>query len=278
MKKILTLILMMPVIIGCNDRINETNKEKQYAATKAAENSTENISELPLDFSFGMSERDVMNNLNRLLQDSIISEKHDGFSYEYKLSNGKKINTEIGFQFYEEELCGLCFSLPWDLDEGLIMEIDNDLTAKLDITYNRIFHYEAIDKETKYIFTKWFKENQYIYLRHAIGSDISYINAPIEKKANDGRLDKALERAREKDGIKVENSVYDESVRQVEKYLENTLKDPKSYKSIEWGKVQEKENGYTVYHRYRAKNSLGGYVVESHIFYMDLKGNVTKVE
>jgi hypothetical protein len=83
---------------------------------------------------------------------------------------------------------------------------------------------------------------------------------------------------KKKDGIKIENSVWDGSVRQVEKYLKSTLKDPKSYESIEWGNVVEFNDGYKVYHKFRAKNSFGGYSIESHVFYLNLEGNVINVE
>ena len=74
------------------------------------------------------------------------------------------------------------------------------------------------------------------------------------------------------------NSSWDCSVYQVKRYLEKSLKDPDSYEGIEWGKVQQNGIEYKVYHKYRAKNSFGGYVIESHIFTLDADGNVTNVE
>lgn len=65
----------------------------------------------------------------------------------------------------------------------------------------------------------------------------------------------------------------------VRMYLQNTLKDPGSYKPIEWGTVIE-QNGaykYIIWHKYRAKNSYGGYVVEEHYFYLDGNYNVRDV-
>jgi hypothetical protein len=66
-------------------------------------------------------------------------------------------------------------------------------------------------------------------------------------------------------------------VSQVEDYLKRTLKDPDSYQSIEWGKVKKTAIGYKVWHRYRAKNSFGGYVVETTEFILDSRGNVISV-
>jgi hypothetical protein len=74
----------------------------------------------------------------------------------------------------------------------------------------------------------------------------------------------------------VKNNPLDGSVHQVERYLkEEYLKDPKSYESIEWSEVQKNADGtYHVRHKYRAKNSFGGYVLENKIFHIDDKGNI----
>ena len=37
----------------------------------------------------------------------------------------------------------------------------------------------------------------------------------------------------------------------------------------------ENGNGYYVRHKYRAKNSCGGYVIENKVFFLDSNGNVT---
>jgi len=76
----------------------------------------------------------------------------------------------------------------------------------------------------------------------------------------------------------LKNSAWDGSVHHVEQYLKKTLKDPDSYEGIEWSPVQKLSNGsYSVRHKYRAKNSYGGYVIENQIFYYDASGNVTSV-
>lgn len=73
----------------------------------------------------------------------------------------------------------------------------------------------------------------------------------------------------------VENAKWDGSVRQVELYLKNNLKDPDSYKSIQWGSVRQQNDGsYVVWHKFRAKNSFGGYVVYWMSFTLDSDGNV----
>ncbi|MEA4937658.1 MAG: hypothetical protein VB102_13640 [Paludibacter sp.] len=80
----------------------------------------------------------------------------------------------------------------------------------------------------------------------------------------------------------VRNNPFNSSVSQVKDYLKNDyLADPGSYESIEWSEVQEvsgKEYSYYVRHKYRAKNSYGGYVVANQLFFLDENGDVVAVE
>lgn len=82
--------------------------------------------------------------------------------------------------------------------------------------------------------------------------------------------------------VKVRNNPLDSSVHQVEKYLKNNMLDPDSYDPIEWSAVQKIQNGvdynFYVRHKFRAKNTFGGYVIENKIFYLDINGKVVKVE
>ena len=56
--------------------------------------------------------------------------------------------------------------------------------------------------------------------------------------------------------------------------------DPDSYEGISWeafGIYNKDNNTYFALHKYRAKNSYGGYVVEEKLFVLDSDGNVIKV-
>ena len=54
----------------------------------------------------------------------------------------------------------------------------------------------------------------------------------------------------------------------VKQYLSKSLKDPHSIEYISWSKPVFKNGSWIVRVRYRAKNSFGGYVVESRIFHV----------
>ena len=66
---------------------------------------------------------------------------------------------------------------------------------------------------------------------------------------------------REKEIVK-QFSAWDGSHTQFERMIKNVLKDPDSYEHIET-KYIDKEQHIIVITKYRARNSFGGYVVES---------------
>ena len=282
MKKPILMLCLAALITGCSNptKENQINKDNFNEAIKIAEQSTENVSELPLNFKFGMTREEVNENLDNLVKDSIITRRSDYYIYEYTLGTGKKISTYIEFRFYEDRLYRLHFPISGfssEVDQTLFSAIDNEICNKVDSTYNRYSYYEAFDSGNRFNFTAWVKGNQYIILKKVYGADIEFINAPINRILLDLDTQKIIDKVQQKAGVKVENSSIDGSVSQVKRYLKNNLKDPDSYEGIEWSDVVETDNGYTVRHKYRAKNSLGGYVVENQIFYLDLQGNVKSV-
>lgn len=282
----LLLLCILLFMIGCSDKENALNMIKQEEAERMAETSNSHYSQLPLGLNFEMNKHEVDSVISELISDGIISKSGNYYEYKYILDTGQEIDTWVNFDYYNGKLYYLSFELLGDPNEEIISLLDRELSEKLDSTYKRISYYEKHEKYDgefqKFIFTKWFKENQIIFMRHALGSDLSYINAPVYKLITDIRMDKALEKTRnsrdEKGNIiRVQNSILDGSVIQVERYLKNSLKDPDSYQSIEWGKVLETSEGYLVRHKYRAKNSFGGYVIENNTFYLNTKGEIINI-
>lgn len=74
----------------------------------------------------------------------------------------------------------------------------------------------------------------------------------------------------------VYNSGWDGSVRQVERFLKDTLKDPSSFQAVQWYPVQKDADGYVVRVRYRARNSFGALVLEDRVFLLDRAGNLVR--
>ena len=77
--------------------------------------------------------------------------------------------------------------------------------------------------------------------------------------------------------IEVQNNPWNGgAVHAVEQYLKRDyLKDPDSFQAVEWGTVLKGCGNYVVSLKFRARNSFGGYVVETRIFTLDADGKVT---
>lgn len=77
----------------------------------------------------------------------------------------------------------------------------------------------------------------------------------------------------------LQNSSWDASVPAVMRWFQANLKDPESFKAIEWSPTKKvNDNSYFVRCKYRAKNSFGGYVVENRVFFMNAKGEIILIQ
>jgi len=91
-----------------------------------------------------------------------------------------------------------------------------------------------------------------------------------EQKAELAKMDMA----KKQKGPMPLQSAWDSSVPCVEHYLKDNLKDPDSYQGIEWSKIIDMGTHWAVRHKYRAKNSFGGYVIENYVYrLMNPNGN-----
>jgi hypothetical protein len=76
-------------------------------------------------------------------------------------------------------------------------------------------------------------------------------------------------------------TLFDENSKIVKAYLDNHLKDPDSYQSIEWSPAKESKDGdgsIAIRHKYRAKNSFGGYEIEEKVFIIKNKKVVDVID
>lgn len=73
----------------------------------------------------------------------------------------------------------------------------------------------------------------------------------------------------------VSNSAYDGSVRQVEEWMKKNLNDPGSLQVVEWSPVVKTEQGnFVVRCKFRAKNAMGGLVLQNKAFILGPTGIV----
>jgi hypothetical protein len=150
-----------------------------------------------------------------------------------------------------------------------------DFNATSDMPYTKYNSYHKF----------WVKNNISVHLETSIiNTIVSFMNTPkygtkwtkenIEERIKISE-ETASKKQQRKTPRKVENSPWDGSVYQVKNYLKKTLKDPDSYEGIEWSEVIKNNNGtYTVRHKFRARNSFGGMVVENYVFVLNETGEV----
>lgn len=241
-------------------------------------------------FHFGMSSKEF-DKENQKHKNTDFTEKYKIGGIEFigsalgTYANGSYVNGE---DMYELEIT---LKERCDNEKKVTIQDFDSIVSALKLFYGEKFAYLSTEEPARMYPTHyWRKDNLIIRLEayFEYGNKeilISYANMPIKHDIQERIAKKDRERRdrREKaimsaGGAEVTNSSYDASVSQVKDYLKKNLKDPKSYEGIEWSKVKEEPNGYSVYHKYRAKNSFGGYVIEAQVFYLDFGGNVIQVQ
>lgn len=168
--------------------------------------------------------------------------------------------------------------------DTVINVLDNKLKGWKQAEFNATDDkpYKKYDKYNKF----WVKNNIVVHLTVNFNATvISFINAPkhgtkwIEEWTGTAiKISEEVSKEMEKleNLPNIENSVWDGSVYQVKNYLKKNLKDPDSYEGIEWSNViKNSDETYTVRHKFRARNSFGGMVIEDWVFILDKEGNVT---
>lgn len=296
-------------IIGCGARYK--NKKQQESAAvfiKEASSSPENIIDLPFGFKFGWDELHTKHYIDSLRSKGIV-EGDSSFSFIYKYPSYKYLKANVELFFSNKELCRMAFQNIYS--ESSVNENTSQLIKFMEDIRNispKVIKYKipiyGIEDEAHWDdVTLFIKDNYVAYIKN-IKYAVSYqneevyifdnmpkaSNLPDYKTKNElasgqerfeslSNYEKKTEENKDQielEGIKmqVKNSPNDGSVWQVKEYLKRILKDPRSYESIEWGTVTKGNGEYTVRHRYRAKNSFGGYTIEEHIFHLNMFGDV----
>ncbi|MGE0020710.1 MAG: hypothetical protein AB7S72_13645 [Draconibacterium sp.] len=269
------IILLLVLFWSCQDKAkfktsdwNEFDKEitRLKSLRKDSINNT-----LICNFKFGMTKNEVKN-LEDSLKEKGLFESFDDlnifFNENYQLQNSsnsnKFIKGNITVSYENNKLNNLNIGIEKS-DFKNALKVFTSCYSKPDLFLDDGKY------GTKYA---WIKGNQEIILNYKYGfpeiNYYDYISVSLEE------IKKRQEEFARREYVG--NDDYDGSVKQVVTYLKEKLKDPKSYESISWSKVMHKDGYYLVRHKYRAKNSLGGYVIENKLFYIDLCGAIYKIE
>lgn len=292
--KYVTIIFMLIClgITSCGPSQTESlqaNFQKVISAQNEGAKAQVSIIDLPFGFKFNMTSNQVDSVLVSSFDKENLSRWSDDkntYSLKKCTFGGLTFSGILDFGFYEDKLYRLKISsssYPGDrLDASAYSKIETYLSQNFSSWDKIDFLLSGAAEERTNVWYAWFKDNMEVELAYRFDQvEVTYSNLPISeylsKEATKKHVEEAQERAAAGPAAKVENSSWDGSVRQVEKYLKNTLKDPKSYESIEWSEVQKDGSNYKVRHKYRAKNSFGGYVVSNQIFVINRQGEVVNV-
>ncbi len=283
MKKLLTIALMSAgltlAISSC-----KSDYDKYMEIRRNAVNSSITVVDTPEGFRFDMSE----DKWNKALNDLNPKEYGVDTYYEWQLGNKKYAGYIYKVRFYEEKLCYYEIWIKGKFNKGKLIKLNSN-----DIDNIISYYKNKIEDETDYIcsseidlsFTThvWEKENMILELLCPTESDypliIKCMNNPAWASVVDNNeSSSSYSTPISSPSVVIKNNKWNGGVKQVEDYLEQTLRDPDSYESIEWSEVKQKDDGYYVRHKYRAKNGFGGYVVTNQLFHLDFSGNVVDVK
>lgn len=165
------------------------------------------------------------------------------------------------------------FDSSWEEVEFDLENIENNEEKKM----REYFNIPQIQKD---YYVLWVKDNVVVQLQNMRlikTVTLTYYNVPVigaESIIKNIEIEANINKQDNNNKLPVKNSVWDGSVIQVKNYLKKTLKDPDSYEGVEWSKIIEVNGNYQVRHTFRAKNSFGGYVVETYNFTLDSNGTV----
>ena len=275
----LLLVSLIFVTLSC-----KSDYEKYEEIRSKSFNSPITELETPEGFRFDMSE----DQWNEALEHMNPKEFDYETYYEWQFGNNKYAGYIYKVRFYEEELCYYEIWIKGKFHNGKIVSLtSNDIENIVSYYKNKIKHKSdyMCSSEIDFSFKThiWSKDNMILELLCPITLDhpaiIKCMNHPAWTSVvdDDNAASSYSSPTTTPSGI-VKNNKWNGGVKQVEDYLERTLRDPDSYESIEWSEVKRKDDGYYVRHKYKAKNGFGGYVVTNQLFHLDFNGNVVDVK
>jgi hypothetical protein len=265
-KLFLTAIILI-LIISCNQKSNNKVEKENYKVLVESElNSGIRKDTIILGYRFGMTENEVKSHTKKLLKDKTVRQENDDLIFDLKI--GEKI-VPFSYQtkIYTNKL------------NFFRAETTSVNAIEVNIYLNQIYgDYQFVEKSDQDILKmtsyNWIKGNREITSTQISGA-YSKTVLIFDDESNQEPIDISTQNYTT---VRVENSSWDNSVSQVKDYLEKNLKDPKSYESIEWSEVQKVGENYRVTHKYRAKNSYGGYAIENQVFTINNNGEIINVQ
>lgn len=297
--KLSFLLIFMSILLFSCDSMDETKKvydEKVIHELQSSEETNETIFKILL----GNDKNEVEDRLERLAKEGEIKYDEDGFYYinDYLVEGTKnKIKTE----FYKNQLLHIELEIKKN-DYNSNPRIYSDIYDHVIEKISKIYGKPDLDDPTNKLdyasdWVKgrvfWIDNNREIILSRTSLAEfintitIKFVDKRLEKmreqdpsyqKEKEEKYDQLMQQYDKNKSVEIKNSEWDGSVSQVEDYLNDNLKNPDSFKPIEWSKVQKLPNGnFQVRCKYKAENSFGGTVVENQIFIISPKGVIINI-
>jgi hypothetical protein len=276
--KSISLLIVLFSLLAC-----EPDYKKYLEVLGQAASSPITKIETPEGFRFDMDEKAFYKELGQ----------HNPYEESYHSFYDKQIGKDtyrcqVKYKFDEGKLCSHGFWIETKRTNDTTVIVGNDDVANIiryykDKLKNDFEYYEFPDVLISWHKHIWVKDNLVISIQYRKGGSvlpimIEFENRPVTAKIESKKRNEFEESITSTPTVEVKNNKWNGGVKQVEDYLELTLRDPDSYESIEWSEVKEKADGYYVRHKYRAKNGFGGYVVANQLFHLDFSGNVVDVK
>ena len=184
--KLVTAIIPFFIFCSCLNKQNSsiTEKDKLESALYQAENIKNFEDKIFMGFQFGMSQEEVNNHFQLLLDSGKITLDYDNtYKYIYSTSNGN-IKTNFSTQYYEGKLCEFILSFH---------EIDNKVFSSPELIMQfaqETFQKKAFDEGYSYYIDSIAGEQLYYYIKNAtivkfssfITPYMSYMCAPLCKE------------------------------------------------------------------------------------------------
>ena len=272
MKKLFTLSLLSAGLRLAASSCNSNDNEKYFEMKSNAADAPVTVLETPEGFSFDMDSVEWTKAANQRKY-LIIGDRHyTGYISEREFFEGKLCSYEIWIRGRKDNNSNV------SLTSNDIDYIVKSYKSKLK-GFEHALHQEDYLPFDTHI---WTRENLMVEvlcpkeLRNPVMIKCS--NEPLAFKLKNSKEPSTYTPSTIKPKAEVKNNKWNSGVKQVEEYLERTLRDPDSYESIEWSEVKQKDDGYYVRHKYRAKNGYGGMVVTNQLFHLDFSGNVVDVK
>jgi len=266
-EKLIVISIILTFLASCNQTSKNNYAEKaNYRTLVETElNSGVKKDTIILGYRFGMTAKELKTHTNRLIKNKTVRQV-DGLIFDLKLGE-KNIPFSYQTKTYNDKLNFMRATTR----NASAIELNNYLNDKYG-------NYQFVDnsdhdilKMTSY---HWISGNREITSTQISGA-YSETVLIFDDQSNQEPIDVS---SQQNTNVRVENSSWDGSVSQVKDYLKKNLNDPKSYESIEWSEVQRVVDNYRVRHKYRAKNSYGGYVIENQVFTINKQGDIIDVQ